>query len=431
VTGSSPPPGGYGIYTWSGSGWTQVPGGAVRISVDPVGMPWVVNDIGGIYERVGNGWKQHPGQAHDIAVGANGRVWVIGWGPEGGGYGIYYWTGSTWNKVPGSAVRIAVEPTGTAWVVNNAGNIYRYEGGGWKQMSGQARDIGIGANGRVWVIGWGGVGGGYGIYFWNGGSWTNVAGGAVNIAADPQGNPWVTNASLNIFEGALAGAAAPPAPAPPPPGVVAQAPPPVLVPPPPKPVLVPSFASPFAVQLRGEEQTRFDCARITDEFDELMFGDVLGNPGGFVETIGGRISRAQFEADQKGRLRLREARAGDGVGLLRTSSGARAKFLFAWSDGLDAPALDLIDATVYTGDAKGASRRQGVIRLAPGSAVDLDGFPDAGAEAGAPEAALDLGYRIGDDGQPLLEALGGAAVEFPKQSLCGEKTATGEAPPAS
>jgi hypothetical protein len=429
VIGSSPVGGGYGIYTWSGNDWTNVPGGAVRISVDPVGMPWVVNDAGGIYQRVGNGWKQQPGQARDIAVGANGRVWVIGWGAEGGGYGIYYWTGSTWHKVPGSAVRIAVDPTGAAWVVNNAGNIYQYEGGSWKQLPGQARDIGIGGDGRVWVIGWGGVGGGYGIYFWNGGSWTNVAGGAVNIAADGNGHPWVTNASQNIYRGTLMGVAsrsAEPEAGVEERGIIMQQPAPIAT----MPIFMPSSARPFALATRGEAQTRFDCASVTDEFDELMFGDVLGNPGGYVETIGGRISRAQFDADQKGRLRLRTERAGDGVGLLKTSSGARAKFRFAFSEGMDAPALDLIDATVYEGDAKGASRRQGAIRLAPGSAVDLDWFPDAGGEPAAPEAALDLGYRIGADGQPLIEALGEAAVEFPKQSLCGEPPAAGEAPPA-
>jgi hypothetical protein len=157
---------------------------------------------------------------------------------------------------------------------------------------------------------------------------------------------------------------------------------------------------------------------VNDEFDQLMFGDVLGNPGAFVETIGGRLSRAAFEADQKGRLRLRADRAGDGVGLLKTSSGARSKFLFAFADADGGPALDLIDATVYAGDATGASKRHGVIRLAPGSAVDLD-FPAEGAAPAAPEAALDLGYRLDAGGQPVLESLGDAAVEFPVQSLCG------------
>jgi hypothetical protein len=249
-----------------------------------------------------------------------------------------------------------------------------------------------------------------------------VAGGAVNIAVDPNGNPWVTNASQNVYRGTLTGVFTRSADEVQERGIIMHRPAegtmPVFM-----PVFMPAHAMSFAYGVRGEEQTRFDCAAVTDEFDELMFGEVLGNPGAYVETIGGRITRAQFDADQKGRLRLQPDRAAVGVGLLRTSSGARAKFLFVFSDGMDAPALDLIDATVYAGDATGASQRQGVIRLAPGSAVDLDGSGEAGAEPVAPEAALDLGYRIGDDGQPLLEALGAAAVEFPKQSLCGETAA--------
>jgi hypothetical protein len=238
---------------------------------------------------------------------------------------------------------------------------------------------------------------------------------------------------------------APPAPPPPPPpspppapeATAPPAPPPATVQPLPalarpellkaaviqKPVFMSTIAKPYAVQLRGEEQTRFDCSAVNDEFDQLMFGDVLVNPGAYVETIGGRISRAQFDADQKGRLRLRADRAASGVGLLRTSTGARAKFVYAFADA--GGAIDLIDATVYAGDATGTSKRHGAIRLAPGSAVDLD-FPVEGAEPEAKETALDLGYRLDADGQPVLESLGAAAVEFPKQSLCGEVAPAGE-----
>jgi hypothetical protein len=193
-----------------------------------------------------------------------------------------------------------------------------------------------------------------------------------------------------------------------------------------RPVFIQSVANPMLKLRSDEAQKRFDCASVNDEYDQLMFGDVLGNPAGFVESIGGRISRAQFDADQKGRLRLRADRAGDGVGLLKTSSGARAKFLYAFADGTGGPALSVIDATVYAGDATGASKRHGAIRLAPGSAIDLD-FPEEGAAPVAPEAALDLGFRLDADGQPVVESLGTAAVEFPTQSLCGQKAPAGEA----
>ena len=52
ITGTNPVQGGFGIYTWNGEGWSAVEGGAVRVAVDPKGMPWAVNANGNIYERV-------------------------------------------------------------------------------------------------------------------------------------------------------------------------------------------------------------------------------------------------------------------------------------------------------------------------------------------------------------------------------------------
>lgn len=49
ITGCGAVAGGYGIFGWNGSGWTEVGGGAVRISVDEQGRPWVVNDKGSIF----------------------------------------------------------------------------------------------------------------------------------------------------------------------------------------------------------------------------------------------------------------------------------------------------------------------------------------------------------------------------------------------
>lgn len=46
ITGTNPVPGGYGIYQWNGSGWVAIPGGAVRIAVDPFGNPWVADNGG-------------------------------------------------------------------------------------------------------------------------------------------------------------------------------------------------------------------------------------------------------------------------------------------------------------------------------------------------------------------------------------------------
>jgi hypothetical protein len=124
VIGTSPVPGGYGIYQWTGSGWAGVPGGAVTIAVAPNGSPWVINSAHQICRRVGSAWVLTPGAATDLAIGANGSVWVIGTNPTGGGYGIYHWTGSGWAGVSGGAVTIAVDPNGNPWVINSTDHIY-------------------------------------------------------------------------------------------------------------------------------------------------------------------------------------------------------------------------------------------------------------------------------------------------------------------
>ena len=124
IVGTNPVAGGYGIYRWTGSGWTPVPGGATRIAVDPSGNPWVVNSAGQIYNWVGNDWVVHSGAATDIGVGADGSVWIVGTNPVAGGYGIYTWTGPGLVPVPGGAVVISVGPSGNPWVVNSAGQIY-------------------------------------------------------------------------------------------------------------------------------------------------------------------------------------------------------------------------------------------------------------------------------------------------------------------
>ncbi len=193
--------GGYGIYNWTGSNWQQVSGGALRIAVDPNGLPWVVNRSANIYRRNGNNWTIMPGSAYDIGIGANGSVWVIGTDPVPGGYGIYNWTGSNWQKVSGGGLRIAVDPNGIPWVVNQGGNIYRRNsnGNGWTLMPGSAYDIGIGANGTVWVIGTDPAFGGFGIYRWTGSTWQKVDGGALGISVGPNGKPWVVNQYQNIY----------------------------------------------------------------------------------------------------------------------------------------------------------------------------------------------------------------------------------------
>lgn len=210
---------GYNIAKWNGSSWTNSEGSAVRISVAPNGIPWVVDNLGSIYYRTTNsptsgGWMPRPGCAQDIAVGPDSSVWIIGCSTPGTNGGIFRWNGTGWDQAEGGAVRIAVAVGGIPWVVDQWHYIYRRTSnspfsGGWNWIPGQARDVGAGVNGDVWVTGTeAGSGGGF-IYVWDEQSasgtdaparaeWVRLPGSATDIAVGPKG-PWVVDSSLTIY----------------------------------------------------------------------------------------------------------------------------------------------------------------------------------------------------------------------------------------
>ena len=190
--------GGHSLYRWVGSDWQLVPGGAVRIEVDPTGNPWVVNSEGHILRAGPSGWQKLPGLARDIGIGANGAVWVIGVTPTAGGFTIHRWNGGDWDLVPGGAVRIDVDPRGNPWVVNDAGNILRWTPSRqWQHLPGSATAITVASDGTAWVLGTQRVSGGFTIHRWTGQAWRLVNGGAVAISAGAQ--PWVVNSDNQIF----------------------------------------------------------------------------------------------------------------------------------------------------------------------------------------------------------------------------------------
>jgi hypothetical protein len=188
--------GGFDISHWNGTQWSNVPGGAVRIDVDPKGNAWVVNDSQSIFQWSGNGWIPLDGRATDIGIGANGSVWVVGITPVQGGFEIFRRNGNAWDRVPGGAVRIDVDPRGNAWVVNNSGSVFRWTGSTWAGVPGLARDIGIGADGSVFI-----VGADKSVQKWNGSSWTRRDGGLSEISVSPQGIPFGNNDSKAIWMG--------------------------------------------------------------------------------------------------------------------------------------------------------------------------------------------------------------------------------------
>jgi hypothetical protein len=208
VVGCNRVPGGFGIYSWNGTGWVQQPGGAVRITVSPdvigQGAAWVTNDVGQIFTWMGTGWMLVPGCAHDIAS-ADIDVFVVGCNPVPGGYGIYHGDTNGWAPMPGGAVSIAVDTAENVWVTNDVGQIYlnrlslsSFTYSGWALLPGCGHDIGVGEgfSGLAWVVGCNRVPGGFGIYSWNGTGWVPQPGGADSIAVHSSVNsdhPWVTN----------------------------------------------------------------------------------------------------------------------------------------------------------------------------------------------------------------------------------------------
>jgi hypothetical protein len=121
IIGDDAEAGGYGIHRRTASArWKKVAGAAMRISVDPSGNPWVVNNTSNIFRYDGQRFVQLPGAATDIGVGADGAAWIIG--TDGG---IYRWEGANWAKKTGGAAQVAAGAAGAVWVVNAGGAIFQ------------------------------------------------------------------------------------------------------------------------------------------------------------------------------------------------------------------------------------------------------------------------------------------------------------------
>jgi len=156
--GTDPQPGGFGIQRFTGSSWSAVPGGAVRIAMGDA--PWVVNDAGSIFERIGvtaalpagNGWivRDNGRRAIDIGVAAGRRPWIIT-NEAGGAAGnrIRRFNGSSWDLVDGLAVRVGVGDDGSVFVANGQGVVYERlgitsstpTGTSWRTLPGLANNI--------------------------------------------------------------------------------------------------------------------------------------------------------------------------------------------------------------------------------------------------------------------------------------------------
>lgn len=210
VIGIQAASGGYNIRTWdsSTSTWNTVGGAAVRISVQPNGIPWVINSANNIFRWNGKAWTKMAGQGVDIGISPAGTIYIIG--TDGNTYKWVEET-STWYKVSnfGNGAQISADSYGNPWTVADVGTIsaifddaityawpaddataneknpYNFQETdaeyppqlvNWQVVLTSVLDIGVGPDGNVWYTGTD-----KGIYQW---SETNLAGVRVTGAAE-------------------------------------------------------------------------------------------------------------------------------------------------------------------------------------------------------------------------------------------------------
>lgn len=160
----------------------------------------------------------------------------------------------------------------------------------------------------------------------------------------------------------------------------------------------------------------FDCSVVYDEFDSLMNKNYLLQPEAYGPVVQDRLSREQFNTQQKGKLLLRPGREGSGVAIVKTNQNKWGKLLFTWTgrgDSRGTPLLVIHDVTLYARVKEGGGRRQiREIRMTASQTVDLDtGRASTSAEA-------DIRYRNVGGKTLYIEAVNGARLVFPLETLC-------------
>ena len=159
----------------------------------------------------------------------------------------------------------------------------------------------------------------------------------------------------------------------------------------------------------------FNCNVVYDEFDSFMNKDFLMQPQAYGKGVQDRISRADA-ARQSSALLLHPSRKGMGVAIVQTNKNVRGKFLFSWSGRGDlrgTPLLILRDVMLFgrVQDGGGLKKRR-EIRLSASQMVDLDTGRVTQGQGG------DIRYQALDAKTIQLEAVNGAKLFFPMETLC-------------
>lgn len=175
------------------------------------------------------------------------------------------------------------------------------------------------------------------------------------------------------------------------------------------------------IALAGNPSTQasyFDCSVVYDEFDQLMLANFLVDPGRYVDTLEGGITRQEHVRYQLNEFKLRKGREKSGIGVFVTNQNLHGKMLYVWQDNPWEEITPLVIEEIITfGRVRDgyAPVRQRSVYLTPGSAVDLDS-----ATAVEPEdETADLVY-VYERGVYSVQRIEPSQVFFPIKSMCHE-----------
>lgn len=202
-------PAGSDKYIWHYNGtWTNVPGMASSIAVDPNGDLYAVNSSsGGVYElpvasaqtNTPN-WTALGGGASSVTAGANQEAYVLSnTGAVGGNSAIWKYAGGTWTQMPGVGAQLAGSYDGSThtvggstmntdgfFVLSSGGGIYYYSPGvGYIAFPGAASSVGP-STGGVFALGYPPSSNGGQVYYFDytTNTWSMQAGSGVSLAAN-------------------------------------------------------------------------------------------------------------------------------------------------------------------------------------------------------------------------------------------------------
>jgi hypothetical protein len=159
----------------------------------------------------------------------------------------------------------------------------------------------------------------------------------------------------------------------------------------------------------------FDCSVVYDEFDNLMNKRFITSPSNYVTVENQKMSRFQYNSEQKGIFKLNKKHKGMGIAMFRTNKNTYGKLLYTWGAPFTNghPSLILKDITKFKRVMDGYGKVVKRKLVIPSSyTVDLDTF-----QIGAGNKA-DIWFHNVNGSEMYIQAKNGANLYFPTESLC-------------